>query len=103
MLTKLAVQLVQGTYENRLLMKLGIQANSQFLWHSLRLPMRFFSQRYVGDIITRMRGAESIPQTLVRNLAPVAVNVVPSVMVYGMRLPKSMITRTTPSTVLLST
>lgn len=76
MLYQLAVQLVQGTYENRLLMKLGIQANSQFLWHSLRLPMRFFSQRYVGDIITRMRGAESIPQTLVRNLAPVAVNVV---------------------------
>lgn len=75
-LYQLVIQLVQGTYQNRLLMKLGIQANSQFLWHSLRLPMRFFSQRYVGDIITRMRGAESIPITLVRNLAPVLVNVI---------------------------
>ena len=75
-LYQLVIQLVQGTYQNRLLMKLGIQAKSQFLWHSLRLPMRFFSQRYVGDVITRMRGAESIPITLVKNLAPVLVNVI---------------------------
>ena len=75
-LYQLVVQLCEGTYANRLLLKLGIEANSQFLWHSLRLPMRFFSQRYVGDIITRMYGAESIPTTLVRNLAPVLVNVV---------------------------
>lgn len=75
-LYQLLIQLCQGTYANRLLMKLGIEANSQFLWHALRLPMRFFSQRYVGDILTRMRGAESIPVTLVRKLAPVLVNVV---------------------------
>ena len=42
-LYQLLVQLWQGTYANRLLLKLGIDANSQFLWHSLRLPMRFFS------------------------------------------------------------
>ena len=75
-LYKLVIELLQGTYVNRLMYQLGIDANSHFLWHSLRLPIRFYSQRYVGSIIGRMHGAESIPKGLVLKLAPVLVNVV---------------------------
>ena len=75
-LYKLIIELLQGTYSNRLILQLGIDANSHFLWHSLRLPMRFFSQRYAGSVVSRMFGAEMIPKALVQNLAPVLVNVV---------------------------
>ena len=75
-LYKFVIELLQGSYAFRLMLQLGIEANSQFLWHSLRLPMRFFSQRHVGDIISRMYGAENIPKTLVHHLAPILVNLI---------------------------
>lgn len=72
---QMVIQLLQGTYAVRLRHQLSIDAYSQFLWHVLRLPMRFYSQRYAGDIIMRLRSAETIPETLVGQLAPLLTNI----------------------------
>lgn len=45
---------LQGFYLQRLETKLSLSTSSKFLWHILRLPIAFFSQRYAGDIAQRM-------------------------------------------------
>jgi len=72
---KFVIELIRGTYALRLTRKLCVDASSQFLWHILSLPMRFFSQRYSGDLLMRLNSAEAIPVTLVRLLAPLFTNV----------------------------
>lgn len=56
--------------------KLAVVATSKFIWHILRLPMRFFSMRLTGDLISRISEAEQIPILLVQKLAPVVSNLV---------------------------
>ncbi|MEL7622576.1 MAG: NHLP family bacteriocin export ABC transporter peptidase/permease/ATPase subunit [Clostridiales bacterium] len=54
--------------------KLAIVANVSFLWHVLRLPMSFFSQRMAGDIAGRQSSNEGIAETLMSQLAPLFLN-----------------------------
>lgn len=54
--------------------KLTVEGSSKFVWHILRLPMRFFSMRMTGDIIRRITEAGEIPVLLVGKLAPVVSN-----------------------------
>lgn len=56
--------------------RLGMVANTRFMWHVLRLPMSFFAGRRIGDILSRQRSNETIAKTMMVNLAPLAVNVV---------------------------
>lgn len=72
-----AVALVQivNTLLNNLYMlkvqgKLAIVANSEFMWHVLRLPVEFFSQRMAGDISQRQASNQSIASALIMELAP---------------------------------
>ena len=69
------IKCLQGIYDQRLRGRLAIEANSNFFWHVLRLPVHFFSQRYVGDLVSRQMSNEDIPNALVKRLAPVLVNV----------------------------
>jgi NHLM bacteriocin system ABC transporter peptidase/ATP-binding protein len=55
--------------------KFAIVANAEFLWHVFRLPMEFFSQRYAGDIAARQASNEQVAGLLLRQLAPVFMNV----------------------------
>ena len=54
---------------------MAIEANATFVWHVLRLPVEFFSQRFVGDIASRQQSNESIAATLIGQLAPILMNV----------------------------
>ncbi len=56
--------------------KLAIVANATFLWHTLRLPMDFFSQRMVGDVAARQNSNETVASSLVSQIAPLALNFV---------------------------
>lgn len=56
--------------------KLAVVSSSRFMWHLLRLPMDFYSQRMVGDLQQRLSSNESIAFTLVSQLAPVLLNIV---------------------------
>ncbi len=55
--------------------KFAIVANAEFLWHVFRLPMEFFSQRFAGDIAARQASNEQVAGVLLRQLAPVFMNV----------------------------
>lgn len=54
--------------------KLAIVANSEFIWHVLRLPVDFFSQRMAGDIATRQKTNQDIAAALIKTFAPLALN-----------------------------
>ncbi len=54
--------------------KLAILANAKFMWHVLKLPMEFFSQRMVGDLALRQKANQSVAELLVKTFAPLIVN-----------------------------
>ncbi|RPI24920.1 MAG: NHLP family bacteriocin export ABC transporter peptidase/permease/ATPase subunit [Acidobacteria bacterium] len=55
--------------------RFAITANTEYVWHVLRLPMEFFSQRFAGDIVSRQGLNQTIAATLMRRLAPILLNV----------------------------
>lgn len=71
-----AVTYLQSVYMLRIKGKFAIESNCQFIWHVLRLPMRFFSQRYAGDLLSRQGDNSGITEHLLGELAPVGINLV---------------------------
>lgn len=65
---------MKGIYMRKFNAAMEMEANTSFFWHILRLPMEFFSQRYLGDIILRQKSNQSISGTLVQTFAPLAIN-----------------------------
>jgi NHLM bacteriocin system ABC transporter peptidase/ATP-binding protein len=56
--------------------KLSIVSNASFLWHTLHLPMTFFSQRMAGDLAGRQASNDDVADTLVSKIAPVLLNLI---------------------------
>lgn len=54
---------------------MAIEANSSFMWHLLHLPIQFFSQRYIGDLVKRQQSNQLITASIIRHLAPVVINI----------------------------
>ena len=54
--------------------KFAVTANAEYMWHVLRLPMEFFSQRYAGDLSERQQANQRVAYALMNRLAPAAVN-----------------------------
>ena len=75
-LFQFAVTAVQSLYWLRINGRFAITANAEFMWHVLRLPMEFFSQRLAGDIAARQRSNEAIAGALIQKIAPVLVNII---------------------------
>lgn len=73
-LIQFTVGILQNVYLLKIEGKFAITANAEFLWHVLRLPMVFFTQRMAGDIASRQRSNQSIAATLLSMLAPQILN-----------------------------
>ena len=73
---QIIVAWIQAVYSLKVNGKAAIVANTQFMWHVLRLPMEFFSQRMAGDIAARKERNEHIAGELISTFAPLAVQVV---------------------------
>lgn len=73
---QLAVQWVKAVYALKIDGKLAAVGSSAFLWHILRMPMEFFSQRMAGDIQQRQDANAAIAHTLIEILAPLALDAV---------------------------
>ena len=73
-LIQIALSGMQAIYALKFQGKLAIKANAEFMWHVLRMPVDFFSQRMVGDIVARKSTNESIASTLINTLAPTVLN-----------------------------
>ncbi len=83
---QIILSLLNVTYLLKLQGKFAIVANSTFLWHVLRLPMEFFSQRMAGDIAARQNSNEGIAATLIQQLAPVLLNFIMLVLYFVVML-----------------
>ena len=55
--------------------KLAITSNSEYMWHVLRLPVEFFSQRQTGDIAMRKQTNATIASTMINTFTPLILNV----------------------------
>lgn len=53
--------------------KIAIVSNAEYMWHVLRLPMEFFSQRMAGDVIGRRNRNASIANSLISVFAPLVI------------------------------
>jgi NHLM bacteriocin system ABC transporter peptidase/ATP-binding protein len=60
---------LQQSYLLRLESKMAVSGSSRFFWHVLRLPIEFFSQRFTGDISSRVAINDRVAQLLSRDLA----------------------------------
>ncbi len=73
---KLVTECIRSVYSLRIDGKMAAVGNSEYMWHVLRLPMEFFSQRMAGDLQQRQSSNASIAHTLVQTLTPLLINTV---------------------------
>ncbi len=62
--------------------KLALTSSAKFVNHIFKLPLLFFSQRYVGDIADRIASNDRIAQTLSNSVAINVINLLTS-LIYG--------------------
>jgi len=56
--------------------RISISGSSTFLWHVLRLPIEFFSQRYAGEIGSRVALNDSVATIISEKLASTILDVI---------------------------
>ncbi len=69
-LAQILISLLQEVHSLRIEGKFAVVANAEFMWHVLRLPLAFFSQRMAGDIASRQSANAGVANALIRQLAP---------------------------------
>ncbi|MGK7914549.1 MAG: NHLP family bacteriocin export ABC transporter peptidase/permease/ATPase subunit, partial [Prochloraceae cyanobacterium] len=68
--------LLRLRYLRKLRIKLAVGMSANFLWHILRLPLRFYGQRYAGEISNRASLNNKVAQILSGQLATTAIDTV---------------------------
>ena len=63
-------------YLRRLMLKLSIGMSGQFLWHTLRLPVGFYAQRFAGEISSRLDMNDKVAGILSGRLATTVIDAV---------------------------
>jgi NHLM bacteriocin system ABC transporter peptidase/ATP-binding protein len=76
---------LEQRYLLRLENRLSLHASSRFFWHVLRLPIRFFTQRFAGDIADRVAINDRVARLLSGDLASTAISLL-LVAFYGVLL-----------------
>ncbi len=71
-----ALTWLQKHYLNRLETKLSVSGSGKFLWHVLRLPVDFYSQRFGGDIANRVAINKRLAHIMAADMAGAAVDAV---------------------------
>ncbi|MCL2249260.1 MAG: NHLP family bacteriocin export ABC transporter peptidase/permease/ATPase subunit [Oscillospiraceae bacterium] len=71
---RVVLAVINAIYSLRMEGKFAVSANAEFMWHILRLPMDFFSQRHAGDIIARQASNEGIAGMVISQLSPIIIN-----------------------------
>ena len=69
-----AITLLRLRYLRKLKVKLSVGLSSSFLWHTLRLPMSFYAQRFAGEISNRAHLNDFVADILSGKLATTAID-----------------------------
>ncbi len=62
------------SYLRKLLLKLSVTMSGQFLWHTIRLPVAFYAQRFAGEISSRAQLNNKVAEVLSGRLATTAID-----------------------------
>lgn len=76
LLVNAALTWLQQSYLLRLETKLALSTASKFFWHVLHLPVEFFTQRYGGEIGSRVALNDQVAELLSGKLATTALSIV---------------------------
>ena len=71
-----ALTWLQLHYLLRMQTKLAVGMSSNLFWHTLRLPLEFYSQRHAGEVGSRVTVNDRIAQLLSGQVATTALNVI---------------------------
>ena len=77
---------ITAVYSLRISGKFAAVGNTTYFWHVIQLPLRFFSQRFAGDIEQRRLANEVIATLLVNTFAPLVINTAMLVFYLGVML-----------------
>ncbi len=75
LLLQVLIGIIQSIYWRKIEGKFAISASAEFMWQVLRLPLEFFSQRYIGDIASRQESTSDIALTLIQKIAPIFIKI----------------------------
>lgn len=76
LLINFILQSLQSVYLLKIQGKMSVNSGVMFMWHVLRMPVEFFSQRYAGDISSRQDSNDSIAASICQTVAPIVLNIV---------------------------
>ena len=68
--------LLRLRYLRKLRIKLAVGMSSRFLWHILRLPVKFYTQRYAGEVSNRASLNNKVAEVLSGQLATTVIDAV---------------------------
>ncbi|MDQ5984098.1 MAG: NHLP family bacteriocin export ABC transporter peptidase/permease/ATPase subunit [Eubacteriales bacterium SKADARSKE-1] len=70
------LQAMRSIYLLKIQGKMSVNSGMMFMWHVLRMPVEFFSQRYAGDISSRQDSNDTVARTICQTVAPIVLNVI---------------------------
>ena len=73
---QITLSALQAIYNYKMQGKLAIKANANYMWHVLRMPVEFFTQRHAEDIAIRKKINQTLASTIINTLAPTVLNFV---------------------------
>lgn len=71
---QIVVEWIKAINTHKIDGKMAVVGSSSYMWHVLRMPMEFFSQRMAGDIQQRQETNASIAGILVNTFAPLVLD-----------------------------
>jgi NHLM bacteriocin system ABC transporter peptidase/ATP-binding protein len=77
---------LQQHYLLRFQTKLSLTTSAKFFWHVLQLPVEFFTQRYPGELSTRVAINDKVAQILSGQLATTAISALTIIFYAGVML-----------------
>ena len=88
---QLTVSWIRAIYSLRIQAKMAVIGSMTYMWKLMRLPMEFFSQRMVGDLLMRQVTNATIAGTLVNTFAPLLLNTIMMVVYLTVMIRQSLI------------
>jgi NHLM bacteriocin system ABC transporter peptidase/ATP-binding protein len=75
-LAQLALNWLQRYFLLRFELRISLSGSSRFFYHVLRLPIPYFSQRFAGDLASRVQLNDKVAQLLSGQLAITVINLI---------------------------